>query len=122
MVRITFSCEASLRDSLNKQADDEGIPRSQLIIEFLEMALTDTGEAEKRNPAINRLMFDVQERISNLEVWRKQIQEWTKTSTINTDNLEHTVGELLNQQLTEPEIEYKISKGEDIPAPRRKSS
>ena len=74
--RITFSCPNSLRDNLTKQAEKEGIPRSQLIVEILENAIVTENQVESRNPAVNRLIFDIQKRLSQLEGWRREIQVW----------------------------------------------
>ena len=38
-IRITFNCPDSLKDRLTNQANKEGIPRSQLIVEILENSL-----------------------------------------------------------------------------------
>ena len=117
-VRITFSCEPKLRDLLTTQSNKEGIPRSQLIVELLEMGLKTDASSDQRNPAVNRLLFDVQERISHLEGWRKEIQDWRTDSTVNTDNLEHTMASLLNAQLEHDDQTPKKSK-KAIPQPKR---
>ncbi|MHA2099592.1 MAG: hypothetical protein ACW99A_13025 [Candidatus Kariarchaeaceae archaeon] len=117
-VRITFSCPTSLRSKLTQQSDKEGIPRSQLIVEILENALGTENQVESRNPAVNRLIFDIQKRLSTLEGWRREIQEWTESTSINSTNLETTLAELLNTQLGEESGKVKKSK-EKIPVPRR---
>lgn len=118
-VRITFSCPNSLKDNLTKQAEKEGIPRSQLIVEILENALGTENQVESRNPAVNRLIFDIQKRLSMLEGWRREIHDWTESSSINSTNLETTLAELLNTQLTDQGKEPKKSKEKKIPIPRR---
>lgn len=120
-VRITFSCPKSLQERLSSQADKEGIPRSQLIIELLENALgnENIGAAEARNPAVNRLIFDLQKRLNDIEGWRREILDWTEKSEINTNNLEETLAELLNQQVTEDGKNIKSAKSNKIPSPRR---
>jgi len=118
-VRITFSCPNSLKNNLTKQADKEGIPRSQLIVEILENAIVTENQVESRNPAVNRLIFDIQKRLSQLEGWRREIQDWTESSTINSSNLETTLAELLNSQLGDEGEKAKIAKEKKIPVPRR---
>ena len=117
--RITFSCPNSLRDNLTKQAEKEGIPRSQLIVEILENALVTENQVESRNPAVNRLIFDIQKRLSQLEGWRREIQVWTESSSINSSNLETTLADLLNSQLGDEGKKAKKSKDKKIPVPRR---
>ncbi len=72
-VRITFSCDADLRDKLTKRADTEGIPRSQLIVELLETELGDSPNKSKEG--INRFIFDIQARVAQLEGWKRQFTE-----------------------------------------------
>lgn len=117
--RITFSCPNSLRDNLTKQAEKEGIPRSQLIVEILENALVTENQVESRNPAVNRLIFDIQKRLSQLEGWRREIQVWTESSSINSSNLETTLADLLNSQLGDEVKKAKKAKDKKIPIPRR---
>lgn len=118
-IRITFSCPNSLKDKLTNQANKEGIPRSQLIVEILENALGTEDQVESRNPAVNRLIFDIQKRLSNLEGWRREIHDWTENTEINTTNLESTLAELLNSQLSEDTKPQKAKKEKKIPIPRR---
>ncbi|OLS28769.1 MAG: hypothetical protein HeimC2_04990 [Candidatus Heimdallarchaeota archaeon LC_2] len=118
-IRITFNCPNSLKERLTKQADEEGIPRSQLIVEILENSLGTENQVESRNPAVNRLIFDIQKRLSNLEGWRREIHDWTENTEINTSNLEATLAELLNSQLTEDTKPRKAKKEKTIPIPRR---
>ncbi len=118
-IRITFSCPNSLKDKLTNQANKEGIPRSQLIVEILENALGTEDQVESRNPAVNRLIFDIQKRLSNLEGWRREIHDWTENTEINTTNLESTLAELLNSQLSEDTKPKKVNKEKKIPIPRR---
>lgn len=117
--RITFSCPNSLRDNLTKQAEKEGIPRSQLIVEILENAIVTENQVESRNPAVNRLIFDIQKRLSQLEGWRREIQVWTESSSINSSNLETTLADLLNSQLGDEGKKAKKAKDKKIPVPRR---
>ncbi len=121
-IRITFSCGLDLRNRLTNQATQEGIARSQLIVELLETALG-PGDGEggmDRSPAINRLLFDMQERVGELETWRKAILGWTKSTDENTSNLETTIAELLNAQITDTGgTKPKRTKKKGIPLPKK---
>ncbi|MHA2248918.1 MAG: hypothetical protein ACXAD7_01085 [Candidatus Kariarchaeaceae archaeon] len=119
-VRITFSCDRSLQTRLTKQAHQEGIPRSQLIVELLDTAFdTESGGGTERAPAANRLLFDMQKRVGELESWRRQIHDWTTASSEDTSNIEQTLAGLLNEQLSEDVDVGKTTKKNRIPSPKR---
>ncbi|MCY3413549.1 MAG: ribbon-helix-helix protein, CopG family [Candidatus Heimdallarchaeota archaeon] len=95
--RITFSCPNNLRDKLTKRADKEGIPRSQLIVELLEAELDSPTEGKGRDAAVNRLIFDIQKRVGDLESWKREFSKMSKDQQINTENLESSLAYLLNE-------------------------
>lgn len=98
-IRITFACSSDLRDKLTQRATEEGIPRSQLIVELLETELGDPSEGKSRDAAVNRLIYDIQERVGAIEAWKRQFAEMTKSQQENTENLEETVAYLMNENI-----------------------
>lgn len=118
LVRVTFSCPEELREKLTTKSDTQGIPRSQFIVELLEYALGAEDKGVSRGAEVNRFLFDVQERIADLEMWRREINEWKSSSDVNTGNLEATIAEILNEQLTEVE-QSSTPKKDAIPQPKK---
>ncbi|MHA2171653.1 MAG: hypothetical protein ACXAB7_17325 [Candidatus Kariarchaeaceae archaeon] len=119
-VRITFSCEENLRDKLTYQATKEGIPRSQLIVELLDNALgADEQAPMERGTAVNRLIFDMQKRVNELENWRREILDWTKSADVDTTELENTMASLLEEAVDEPLSGDTADMKSKIPSPKR---
>lgn len=118
-VRVTFSCDSDLKERLTKRADNQGIPRSQLIVELLDHAMGIEDKGKTRTPEVNRFMFDIQQRLADLETWRREIQEWTVLSDENTDNLETTIANMLNEKLTDLNIKEDKTKKKSIPSPKK---
>ncbi|MHA2502078.1 MAG: hypothetical protein ACXAE3_04355 [Candidatus Kariarchaeaceae archaeon] len=118
-VRITFSCSSTLKKSLSDKANQQGIPRSQLIVELLELALGIEDEGVSRGQEVNRFLFDVQKRIADLEKWRREISEWKVSASENSDNLEETIASILNEQLSDIDIQPDEKKKSSIPTPRK---
>lgn len=118
-VRITFSCEPDLKTRLTEKADRQGIPRSQLIVELLEMAMGIEDDGVARGQEVNRFLFDVQKRIADLETWRREISEWRVSANTNSENLEETIATILNDQLSDIDIKSDDSKKSSIPSPKK---
>lgn len=118
-VRITFSCGSSLKQRLSEKATQQGIPRSQLIVELMEMALGIEDDGVARGQEVNRFLFDVQKRIADLETWRREISEWQVSSSENSDNLEETIATILNEQLSDIDIQSSEEKKSTIPSPKK---
>lgn len=120
-VRVTFSCDSELKEKLTEKSNAQGITRSQLIVELLEFALGAEDEGYNRGAEVNRFIFDIQQRIADLEAWRREIQEWARSSDENTDNLETTLASLLNQQVSESGLNEigKTSDKKKIPSPKK---
>ncbi|MDH5401475.1 MAG: ribbon-helix-helix domain-containing protein [Candidatus Heimdallarchaeota archaeon] len=120
MVRITFSCDDELKDKLSNRAKDQGIPRGQLIIELLEYALSKEESGKPRDATVDRFMFDLQQRIADIETWRREINVWAKRSEENSNNLETTIANLLNEQVTDSDFGEEFGSKNPIPAPKRR--
>ncbi len=119
-VRITFSCSKELRDKLTERSNLEGIPRSQLIVELIESALSGDPESSSRDATINRFLFDMQKRLADLEAWKREIGSWIRSNEVNTQNLEETVAHMLTDEVLKSGIDTKKKPKKDrIPKPEK---
>ena len=66
-----------------------------------------------------KLPVQVQKRIADLEKWRREISEWKVSASENSDNLEETIASILNEQLSDIDIQPDEKKKSSIPTPRK---
>jgi hypothetical protein len=120
-VRITFACNTELRDKLTNQADTEGITRTQLIVELLESSVSGKTIGGEREPAVQRLLYDLQRRLGDMEKWRREIKSWVDSADEDRLNLEGTLADFLTEQVKETGIDtkMKVSDKKKIPAPKK---
>ena len=117
--KISFTCPKALRDKLTELANNQGVSRSQLIIELLEIGLESySSSTGVYHPNNDKLLWVFQERLQALEKWQKEIEEWRKRIEPNIDNHEQVLMELLNREVETPNFPQKKKvKVKDIPKP-----
>jgi predicted DNA-binding protein len=113
--RITFNCPKELKVLLTKLSEKEGISRNQKIIELIEIGLKNQEGFTSIQPAFNTI-DNLTKRVDKIEALIQANEDWKQDFQENVDNLEKTIANILNQDITE--FKSAISSSKSIPKPK----
>ncbi len=120
--KISFTCPDDLLKQIDEIAKREGITRSALIVELIELGLRiyDPTMAMKptRDIGTEKLILMFQQRLEEIEHWRDEVENWKKRIEPEIKNHESVIMELLNAEITEIPTTKK-AKSRSPPKPRK---
>ncbi len=120
--KISFTCPNELLKQIDEIAKREGITRSALIVELIELGLRIYDPTMTMKPTrdigTEKLILMFQERLEEIEHWRDEVENWKKRIEPEIKNHETVIMELLNAEITEIPAQKK-AKSRTPPKPRK---